>query len=479
MNNTTTNHNTPSRMMRLCAFALAHIAILLPLTASAAGFGGETCGRYTYMIDENKAIIIGFNDFEYEGDLVITNQLDDYTVTGIGQSAFAYRSTLTSVTIPDTVTTIEYRAFANCASLTNLFIPNSVTNIDYGADHGVVQGSPLLIHITVADDNETYADIDGVLFDKACSTLLACPNGRAGAYAIPDGVTTIVAEALRYCTALTSITLPDSLATIGKDAFEDCTSLTNITVAADNPNYASEDGVLFDNGLTTLLTCPAGFSGAYAVPDGVTAIADWAFRNRTGLTAVTLPDTVTTIGYQAFDCCTALTSITIPDSVTNISYGAFADCTALPSIIIPGSVKHLESYTFGGCESLTSVLFTGNAPTPDWYNNAFAYTSPTLTFYYLPNTKNWGAKFYGRPVVCWNPAFSTIPPPQIDASGAFAFTLTGNTDIPVRVEACDNLVSTLWVTVTNATMSSDGTLDFTDPDAASHPSRFYRFTFPH
>ena len=142
-------------------------------------------------------------------------------------------------------------------------------------------------------------------------------------------------------------------------------------------------------------------------------------------------------------------------------------------------MKHLESYTFGGCESLISVLFTGNAPTPDWYNNAFAYTSPTLTFYYLPNTKNWGAKFYGRPVVCWNPAFSTTSPPQINASGAFAFTLTGNTDIPVRVEACDNLVSTLWVTVTNATMSSDGTLDFTDPDAASHPSRFYRFTFPH
>ena len=219
MNNTTTNHNTPSRMMRLCAFALAHIVTLLPLTASAAGFGGETCGRYTYTIDENKAIIIGFDDYEYEGDLIITNQLDNYTVTGIGQSAFAYRSTLTSVTIPDTVTTIEYRAFANCASLTNLFIPNSVTNIDYGADHGVVQGSPLLIHITVADDNETYADIDGVLFDKACSTLLACPNGRAGAYAIPDGVTTIVAEALRYCTALTSITLPDSLRP-SQDAFE-------------------------------------------------------------------------------------------------------------------------------------------------------------------------------------------------------------------------------------------------------------------
>ncbi len=63
------------------------------------------------MIDENKAIIIGFNDFEYEGDLVITNQLDDYTVTGIGR-AFAYRSTLTAcATIPDTVTTVEYRAF--------------------------------------------------------------------------------------------------------------------------------------------------------------------------------------------------------------------------------------------------------------------------------------------------------------------------------------------------------------------------------
>ena len=56
MNSTTTNHNTTSRMMRLCAFALAHIVILLPLTASAAGFGGETCGRYTYMIDTKPSI---------------------------------------------------------------------------------------------------------------------------------------------------------------------------------------------------------------------------------------------------------------------------------------------------------------------------------------------------------------------------------------------------------------------------------------
>ena len=476
--NTIITKTATSCFTRFCAFALAHIALLCPLAVSAAGGGGVICGPYLYTVGGNGATIINFDSEapDYFGELVITNELGGYAVTGIYHDAFDDSPHLTAVTIPDTVTTIGYRAFANCTSLASVTIPNSVTNIDYGVGHGVFQECPLLTNITVAADNPNYASSDGVLFDHNITTLLACPNGISGAYTIPDGVTTIVDEAFRFCSALTSVTIPNSVAAIGEDAFEGCTALTNITVAADNPAYASRGGVLFNQGLTTLLTCPAGFSGAYTIPSGVITIADYAFYNRTALTAVTLPDTVTTTGEQAFGDCTALTSVTIPNGVTTISFGVFNGCTALPSTIIPGSVRSLAPYTFGNCTSLASVLFTGDAPTPDLNQRAFVFSSPTI--YYLPNTMNWGPKFCGRPAVLWNPAFSATPAPQIDASGAFAFTLTGNTNIPVRIEACTNLVSPLWITVTNATVSSDGTIDLTDPDAATHPSRFYRFTFP-
>ena len=451
MNNTATNHNTTSRFTRFCAFALAHIVTLLPLTASAIiGGGGDdkTCGRYTYTTFGNEATITEFDDYEYEGDLVITNELDGYTVTSIGWNAFKYCDNLTAVTIPVTVTSIGDWAFQGCTSLATITIPNSVEMIG----DAVFEGCSSLTNISVATDNPNYASVNGVLFNNECTTLLACPNGLSGAYIIPDDITTIDDKAFKRCAALTSIAIPNSVTTMGYDALTGCTALTNITVAVGNPNYASVDGVLFDKDRTKLLMFPTGRAGAYAIPVGVTNIVADAFCDNAVLTNITIPDTVMAIGHSAFNGCTALTSI-----------------------IVPGSVKSLGSHTFGNCTSLTSVLFTGNAPS-DYTLGAFADT--TSTIYYLPGTKFWEAEFSGCPTVCWNPAFSTNFPPQIDASGAFGFTLTGNTNIPVRVEACDNLASPLWITVTNATLSG-GALGFTDPDTATYPTRFYRFTFPH
>ncbi|MEE0916663.1 MAG: leucine-rich repeat domain-containing protein, partial [Alistipes sp.] len=47
----------------------------------------------------------------------------------IGDSAFWYCSSLTSVTIPNSVTEIGDSAFWYCSSLTSVTIPNSVTTI--------------------------------------------------------------------------------------------------------------------------------------------------------------------------------------------------------------------------------------------------------------------------------------------------------------------------------------------------------------
>ncbi|MBO7377543.1 MAG: leucine-rich repeat domain-containing protein, partial [Clostridia bacterium] len=51
------------------------------------------------------------------------------SVTSIGSYAFAYCSSLTSISIPNSVTSIGNGAFAYCSSLTSISIPNSVTSI--------------------------------------------------------------------------------------------------------------------------------------------------------------------------------------------------------------------------------------------------------------------------------------------------------------------------------------------------------------
>ena len=60
-------------------------------------------------------------------------------------------------------------------------------------------------------------------------------------------------------------------------------------------------------------------------------------------------------------------------------------------------------------------------------------------------------------------------------AGRFEFTIAGEADIPVAVEACDDLANPTWTTVTHLILNAEGTTRFTDPDAANQPARSYRF----
>jgi len=288
--------------------------------------------------------------------------------------------------IPDSVTDIGDCAFGDCTRLTSVAIPNSVTNIG----RWVFSGCTSLTRITVDTANPKYSSQDGVLFNKEQTSLIECPYGRSGTYMIPDSVITIGDCAFGGCTRLTSVAIPNSVTKIGRWVFSGCTSLTRITVDTANPKYSSQDGVLFNKALNTLILCPYGRSGTYMIPDSVITIGDGAFGDCTRLTSVAIPDSVITIGDGAFGGCTSLTRITvdtanpkyssldgvlfnkeqtslikypygrsgtymIPDSVTNIGFEAFAKCARLNSVTIPDSVITIGDLAFYECARLTSV----------------------------------------------------------------------------------------------------------------------------
>ncbi|MBR4563722.1 MAG: leucine-rich repeat protein [Paludibacteraceae bacterium] len=125
---------------------------------------------------------------------------------------------------------------------------------------------------------------------------------------IPEGVTTIGNYAFSY-TGLTSVVIPESVTTIGEGAFG-AADLTTIDVDANNPNYCSVDGVLFNKDKTTLIQYPVG------KPE----------------TTYSIPNSVITIGNSAFSYCYNLTSIVIPKGVTSIGKYAFAGCDGLETI---------------------------------------------------------------------------------------------------------------------------------------------------
>ncbi len=85
----------------------------LALAASAEELVG---GDYEYTVENGEATITWYNGDG--GDIVIPSELGGYPVTSIGDWAFAYCYSLTSVTIPDGVTSIGDYAFEWCTRLT-------------------------------------------------------------------------------------------------------------------------------------------------------------------------------------------------------------------------------------------------------------------------------------------------------------------------------------------------------------------------
>ncbi len=268
------------------------------------------------------------------------------SVTSIGKGAFRYCKSLASVTIPDSVTTIGEYAFSVCNSLTSVTIPDSVTSIgEYAFSY-----CRSLTSVTIPDSVTSIGDY--AFYN--CTSLASVTIGNGVKYisegafygctslesvTIPDSVTTIGESAFYDCTSLESVTIPDSVTTIDESAFYDCTSLETITVDENNANYSNDEyGVLFNKNKTRLILYPIGNKRtAYAIPDSVTSIGDFAFPDCTSLVSVTIPDSVTTIGDYAFRYCTSLEFVTIPDSVTTIGWRAFYYCTSLATVYYGGS----------------------------------------------------------------------------------------------------------------------------------------------
>lgn len=153
------------------------------------------------------------------------------SVVHIGRNAFSNCKSLTSIAIPKGVTGIQDEAFANCSKLTSITIPTETALIS----GRIFSGCTMLTSINVDEGNSHYKSENGVLFNKAKTTLLMCPEGKAGTYFIPAEVATIDERAFACCNALISITIPQSMKNIKEYAFADCTALEEIIVMTTVP----------------------------------------------------------------------------------------------------------------------------------------------------------------------------------------------------------------------------------------------------
>ncbi len=425
---------------------LAVVVGLAPLTAQAqfdfvTNNGTLTLTRYTGA----------------GGGVTIPSETNGLPVTGIANNAFYYYASLTSVTIPnsvislgnsafyhcyylsnaplpDSLATIGNDAFEGCYRLPTITIPNSVTNVGSDAFFGcsgatnvmigtgvatigseAFFGCAALTSITVDALNACYSSLDGVLFNKSQTALIQAPMRKAGAYAIPAGVTTISNSAFSSCSNLTSVIIPNGVTRIGSYTFEYCRSLVSVT----------------------------------------------------------LPSSLINIEWSAFQYCTRLASIAIPDSVTNIGDFAFDDCSSLTNVWIGSGVTSIGLGAFGMCPNLTAAYCRGDCPNGD---DSIFFGAGDGTVYCLPGTTGWGPTFGGWPTTLWKLPYPVILSSGVQTNG-FGFIISWVTTRPVAVEACTALRNSIWSPVKTNTLVN-GSSYFADPQWTNYPTRFYRVRSP-
>jgi hypothetical protein len=180
-------------------------------------------------------------------------------------------------------------------------------------------------------------------------------------------------------------------------AFAATDHLTKVVSASSN--FVVEDGILYNEGKTVLLLCPRNRSGALKIPATVTAIGDWGFFRRNGITAVdfSAATKLDSLGERAFSC-TALKSLVLPCSVRSlgacfmsdihtlteltfetgilidrIPSGAFS-LTRLTVIEVPQSVRRLERSSFHST-SLTTLTYEADSQLTEVESDALCSTN--------------------------------------------------------------------------------------------------------
>ncbi|MBQ8893500.1 MAG: leucine-rich repeat protein [Clostridia bacterium] len=298
--------------------------------------------------------------FDYEKESLIIYPLGkagEYTVPEgvktIKSYAFDSISNLTALTLPETLEVLESHAINSCQQITSIYLPASVNTLYYDSLYNYN-----LTEVQVAEENETYCSIDGIVYDEAVTTAILCPNGKTGAVTIPEGVTTIndsvfysrrnitefrlpnsltsIGNSSFSSTNLTELILPESLVSIGERAFFGTylktislpknvqtlatnalyiTSLTDIFVDDSNPYFCDVDGVLFSKDQTILLQYPANRieDTSYALPEGTVSIGNNAFI-ASDFQELHLPASFTEFDPVTFCQATCLKTITVAEN---------------------------------------------------------------------------------------------------------------------------------------------------------------------
>ena len=337
-------------------------------------------------------------------------------------------SSLSAITLPDNVVSIGAASFMGCENLSTVNMNSKLEDIREYAFYGTrvshielpktmeyISGNTFigmnhLESINVAEENPNFCSIEGVLYNKNKSEILAIPILKLENFVIPDFVTTLGGNVF-YGSKQEEIIIPATVSEMSRLTFTNMPNLKKVTVNKENAHYYDIDGVPFVAGTEELMIFPKGRTETnYIVPEGTKKIGALAFDGFDKLKEITIPGSVECIGDSAFNNCCDLQqlhfnegnlksiginafrgcmdmlSFTIPNTVTHLGRCAFFDCGSMSELVIGSSVESIGLGCCVGADNLRNVYVLNTVPPTfqEWNSDSFSQQTYTEGTLYVP-----------------------------------------------------------------------------------------------
>lgn len=341
----------------------------------------DAAGNFEYTKSGNEITLVNYIGNSKEVKVEIAETFDDIPITAIAENTFKDCENIEVIVLSKAVTKINPNAFSGCKNLKEFKLIK--TNGSYTCENGILY---------------TNKDKDNVF------ELVKVPQAlERETFIVPDNVNKLSNYAFEGCTKISTIEIPSSVTTIGGkelnstsvnpyekncSTFSNC-NLESINVAAENTEFSSVNGILFDKTIETdgkitqnkLIKAPqlAITTGEYTIPLSVTEIEDNAFQGCASLNSITL-NAVKTIGDNAFDGC-GLAEINFDTAVSSIGKYVFNNCKSLKKVGISRNLTEIGYGAFNNCPLLSTINVN---PYNNYYtainNILYRYETKTLKF---------------------------------------------------------------------------------------------------
>ena len=354
-------------------------SIMIPSSVTTVGDGA-----FSQMAALTTINVAPGNTHFYSNDGVLIEKIgsNDWV------ASYPVAKTGTEYAVPEGIYGVRTGAFQCAANLIKLTLPASLKESPSSAEFTGYSSAAKLANIEVAAGNTAFKSIDGVLVSLDGKKLIAYPNAKPGAvssfpayqgvigqpsasvYKIPDGVEIVGQAAFAQVNGLTAIELNkvkklekgafdkqtklrnvrlgSSVDTIEEGAFGGNQNLTAFDVDPHNPNYTSDDGVIYNADKTELVLFPGGKGGEYTTLPTTTKIRRRAFYYNNVLAKVNFNKDLEVIDGDAFQATTELKNITFEAPARVKSIGTFAfQGSGLTELNIPASLQTVDWSAFG------------------------------------------------------------------------------------------------------------------------------------